>query len=62
MPGVNVSQTSARDVNITSRGATSTLSTTQLALIDGRSVYLDFFGFVGWDFLPVNFARSSRSR
>ncbi len=56
LPGVNVSQTSARDVNITSRGATGTLSTTQLALIDGRSVYLDFFGFVGWDFLPVNFS------
>ena len=56
VPGVNVSQTSARDINITSRGATSTLSTTQLALIDGRSIYLDFFGFVGWDFLPINFA------
>ncbi len=56
VPGVNVSQTSARDLNITSRGATSTLSTTQLALVDGRSVYLDFFGFVGWDFLPVNFS------
>jgi outer membrane receptor for ferrienterochelin and colicin len=56
VPGVNVTQTSARDLNITSRGATGTLSTTQLALIDGRSVYLDFFGFVGWDFLPVNFA------
>jgi iron complex outermembrane receptor protein len=55
VPGVNVSQTSARDINITSRGATSTLSTTQLALIDGRSMYLDFFGFVGWDFMPVNF-------
>jgi len=53
--GVNVSQTSARDLNITSRGSTSTLSTSQLALIDGRSVYLDFFGFVGWDFLPLNF-------
>lgn len=56
VPGVNVSQTSARDVNVTSRGATGTLSTSQLALIDGRSVYLDFFGFVGWDFMPINFA------
>lgn len=55
VPGVNVSQTSAREVNITSRGATSTLSTSQLALIDGRSMYLDFFGFIAWDFLPVNF-------
>ena len=56
VPGMNVSQTSARDINLTSRGATSTLSTSQLALLDGRSIYLDFFGFVAWDFLPVNLA------
>jgi iron complex outermembrane receptor protein len=54
VPGVNVSQISARDVNITSRGATSTLSTSQLALVDGRSVYLDFFGMVMWDLIPTN--------
>ena len=54
VPGANVSQTSARDINITSRGATGTLSTTQLALLDGRTIYLDFFGFVGWDFLPID--------
>jgi outer membrane receptor protein involved in Fe transport len=54
VPGVNVTQTSARDINITSRGASSTLSTSQLALVDGRSIYLDFFGFIAWDFLPVN--------
>jgi iron complex outermembrane receptor protein len=52
VPGVNVVQVSARDVNITSRGATSTLSTSQLALVDGRSVYLDFFGMVMWDLVP----------
>jgi iron complex outermembrane receptor protein len=54
VPGLNVSQTSARDINLTSRGATSTLSTSQLALVDGRSVYLDFFGMVMWDLLPTN--------
>lgn len=54
VPGVNIAQTSARDFNITLRGATSTLSTAQLALIDGRSLYLDFFGFVAWDLLPIN--------
>jgi len=52
--GLNVSQTSARDVNMTARGSTSTLATSQLVLVDGRSLYLDFFGFVMWDFLPVN--------
>ena len=54
VPGVNVTQGSARDINITSRGATSTLSTSQLALVDGRSIYLDFFGMVMWDMVPTN--------
>ena len=54
VPGVNVTQVSARDINITSRGATSTLATSQLALVDGRSIYLDFFGMVMWDMVPTN--------
>ena len=54
VPGVNAIQLSARDVNITSRQATSTLSNSQLVLVDGRSVYLDFFGLVLWDFVPTN--------
>jgi iron complex outermembrane receptor protein len=54
VPGVNMAQTSARDYNITMRGASSTLATSTLALLDGRSLYLDFFGFVAWDLLPVN--------
>jgi outer membrane receptor protein involved in Fe transport len=56
IPGVNVTQVSARDINLTSRAATGTLATGQLALLDGRSLYQDFFGFVMWDFLPVNFS------
>ena len=55
VPGLNVSQTSARDINMTSRQATNTLATTQLVLVDGRTVYQDFFGFVLWDLLPVAF-------
>jgi len=54
VPGVNVAQTSARDINIVARGATNTLATSQLVLLDGRTLYLDFFGFVMWDFLPIN--------
>jgi outer membrane receptor protein involved in Fe transport len=53
-PGVNVTQISAREIQVTSRAATSSLSTSQLVLLDGRSVYLDFFGFVMWDLLPVD--------
>ena len=54
VPGVNITQVSARDINVTSRAPTGTLATGQLALLDGRSLYQDFFGFVMWDFLPVN--------
>ena len=54
VPGLNITQVSARDINITTRGSTGTLATGQLALLDGRSLYQDFFGFVMWDLLPVN--------
>ena len=55
VPGLNITQTSARDINMSSRSATSTLDASTLVLIDGRSVYLDFFGFVAWDLLPLDF-------
>ena len=54
VPGLNVIQMSARDVNMTSRQGTSTLSNSQLAILDGRSIYLDFFGLILWDFVPTN--------
>jgi iron complex outermembrane receptor protein len=57
VPGLNVIQMSARDINVTSRQATSTLSNSQLVLLDGRSVYLDFFGVVLWDLLPTNMSQ-----
>ncbi len=50
--GLNVVQLSARDINITSRQATSVAANSQLALLDGRSIYLDFFGVILWDFVP----------
>ena len=55
VPGLNITQTSARDMNMSSRSATGTLDASQLVLVDGRSVYLDFFGFVAWDLLPLDF-------
>ena len=54
VPGVNVVQLSARDVNVTSRQSTGPLANSQLVLVDGRSIYLDFFGMVMWDLLPSN--------
>src|SRR5712691_9089448 len=54
VPGINVVQTSARDVGIRSRGASGVAEHRELTLLDGRSTYLDFYGVVLWDFLPVN--------
>jgi len=56
VPGLNITQTSARDINMSSRSATTTLDASTLVLIDGRSIYLDFFGFVAWDLLPLDFS------
>ncbi len=52
-PGANVIQTSNRDFSVTTRGRTGTLATSQLVLVDGRSVYQDFFGFVAWDLIST---------
>jgi outer membrane receptor protein involved in Fe transport len=53
VPGVNVIQMSARDFNVTARQATGTIATSQIALVDGRSIYLDFFGVVLWDTISI---------
>src|SRR5678816_1592473 len=60
VPGMNVTQISARDVNVNARGATSSLATSQLTVVDGRSVYLDFFGFTMWDFVPSDLGEIKR--
>ncbi len=53
VPGMNVVGTSARDFNVTARSSSGTLADSTLVLLDGRSLYQDFFGFVLWDFVPV---------
>ncbi len=60
VPGLNITQISARDVNVTSRGAAGSLATSQLAVLDGRSLYQDFFGFVMWDFMPADLDQVKR--
>ena len=52
-PGVNVTQLSNTNYSVTSRGSSGAMATSQLVLVDGRSVYQDFFGFTSWDFLSV---------
>jgi outer membrane receptor protein involved in Fe transport len=60
VPGLNITQISARDVNVTSRAAAGSLATSQLAVLDGRSLYQDFFGFVMWDFMPADLDQIKR--
>jgi outer membrane receptor protein involved in Fe transport len=54
VPGINVVQFSARDVNIASRSATGGINNSTLAVADGRSLYQDFLGFVMWEFAPTD--------
>ena len=53
VPGANVIELSTRDVQIVTRGATGRNARSTLALLDGRSIYQDYFGMVLWDLLPV---------
>lgn len=54
IPGVNVVQMSARDFNVTPRGATSVPASSQLVMIDGRPINQDYYGYVAWDFVPAD--------
>jgi len=53
VPGTNVAQTSAADVSISTRTATNVIPQGQLAMVDYRTVYQDFNGFVLWGTIPV---------
>jgi outer membrane receptor protein involved in Fe transport len=55
VPGLNVIELSARDVQIAARTASGRNARTTLALLDGRTIYQDYFGMVLWDLLPVSF-------
>lgn len=55
IPGVNVIQFSARDVQFVARGAASQASNKTLALVDGRPAYQPYYGMIIWDLLGVDF-------
>ena len=55
VPGVQVTEVSARDVQITTRTAAGANASSTLALVDGRSLYQDYFGMVLWDLVPLDF-------
>jgi len=53
VPGAHTARYSARDWEVTFRQPTANLSNSQLALIDGRPIYLDFLGVILWDFVST---------
>jgi iron complex outermembrane receptor protein len=55
VPGVNTIELSARDIQVSTRTATGRNARTTLALLDGRTMYQDYFGMVLWDLMPVAF-------
>lgn len=55
VPGVNVTEISVRDVQITTRTSAAVNASSTLALVDGRSLYQDYFGMVLWDLVPFDF-------
>jgi iron complex outermembrane receptor protein len=46
VPGINVARISARDFSVTGRAANGVVSGSSLAVIDGRTIYLDYIGYV----------------
>jgi iron complex outermembrane receptor protein len=53
VPGLEVMRISRGDINMSARGFNGSSSSQLLVMIDGRSVYLDFFGAVLWERLEV---------
>ncbi len=53
VPGLDVMTISASHAEVNARGLNQLLSNKMLVLIDGRSVYFDFYGGIVWEGLPV---------
>ena len=54
VPGANITQFSARDVEVNMRGATGVLSNSMLVMLDGRSMVQPFYRATYWDLITVN--------
>lgn len=49
VPGIEVMRVTASNANVNARGFNQLMSNKMLVMVDGRSVYLDFYGIVRWD-------------
>jgi iron complex outermembrane receptor protein len=53
VPGIDVAEMNAADVNLSIRGFNRRLANKLLVLVDGRSVYQDFLGATFWPMLHI---------
>jgi iron complex outermembrane receptor protein len=60
VPGIDVMEITATDFVINARGFNKEMSNKMLVLIDGRSVYWDFYGLVIWDSFPIGLEEIKR--
>ena len=60
LPGLNVIEMAPGQIDVTSRLATSVGSRTQLTLVDGRPLSLDFVGVTPWGFAPLDIDDAKR--
>jgi iron complex outermembrane receptor protein len=49
IPGLNITQFGARDINVNSRSSTGILANSMLVMVDGRSFFQPLYGAVYWD-------------
>jgi iron complex outermembrane receptor protein len=60
VPSLEVMRVSRADANISARGFNPLVSSRVLAMIDGRSVFIDFMGMVFWESLNVTLQEIDR--
>ncbi|MFC1713020.1 TonB-dependent receptor plug domain-containing protein [Candidatus Poribacteria bacterium] len=54
VPGVDVMSVSSTGRNISMRGLNEVAASRILSLVDGRPIYVDFYGITTWELLPVS--------
>lgn len=60
VPGIDILRISRSDTNVSARGFNGAASSNLLVMLDGRSVYQDFFGNVLWDRINVSLSDIER--
>jgi iron complex outermembrane receptor protein len=60
VPGVNVTQVDQTEYDISARGLNTEFANKMLVMVDGRSIYQDFFGNIWWTTTPLLISRIKR--